>query len=140
MRLLIMLSLCLLSSSALAQSRDTNSPDFDPVARMQRFFPGWQPPQVSQEELAKLPLGSAERPVRTQGPDGQEKYLSRLICKNGKPPSFKRSGSTMKGTYGYPTDIYEIKCGWSKPVIVHMDLYHPRYVENEAVPGFTIRE
>jgi hypothetical protein len=140
MRLLICTALLLASATTLAQDiPNPNSPDFDPVARMQRFFPNWQPPVVSQEELSKLPLGSAQRPVRTPGPQGQREYLSRLVCRNGKTPKFQRIGSTGDSPYGYPMDAYEVKCSWSVKNIIYMDLYHPRFVEQEPVPGFTLR-
>ncbi len=133
--------LCLLACASFAQERpDPNSPDFDPVAAMQRFDPNWQPPKVSQEDLAKFALGSRERPVRTQGPQGQHDYLSRLVCDSGKTPKFERIGNSGKSPYGFWMDAYEVKCGWAAKSTVHMDLYHPRYVEQEPVPGFTIRK
>lgn len=141
MRLLLFCILLLGSFVASAQeSTNPNSPDFDPVARMQRFFPNWQPPSVSQEELAAHPLGSAERPVRSQGPQGQRAYLSRLVCKNGKAPEFERAGSVGKSPYGYPMDVYKVKCGWSAEQLVYMDLYHPRFIEQEPIPGFKLRD
>jgi hypothetical protein len=140
MRSFFCVALLLATTTVFAQEvRDPNSPDFDPVARMQRFFPDWQPPAVSQEEMTKLPLGSAQRPVRAQGPQGQDDYLSRLVCKNGKTPNFQRIGSTGPSPYGFPMDSYEVKCGWSSKTTVYMDLYHPRFVEQEPVPGFTLR-
>jgi len=140
-RSLLSIALLLASAGVLAQDiSDPNSPDFDPVARMQRFFPDWQPPAVSQEELSRHPLGSAERPVRTQGPRGQHEYLTRLVCRNGKTPKFHRAGSVGESPYGFPMDVYEVKCGWSSEQRVYMDLYHPRFIEQEPIPGFTLRD
>lgn len=141
MRSLLFSTLLLGSAVVSAQEApNPNSPDFDPVARMQRFFPNWQPPSVSQEEIARHPLGSAERPVRSQGPQGQHDYLNRLVCKNGKVPKFERAGSVGESPYGYPMDAYRVKCGRSAEQIVYMDLYHPRFIEPEAVPDFTLRD
>jgi hypothetical protein len=140
-RLLLSNALLLASSAVLAQDiTNPNSREFDPVAHMQRFFPGWQPPTVSQEELSKHLLGSAERPVRAQGPQGQHDYLSRLVCRNGKTPKFHRVGSIGDSPYGYPMDAYEVKCGWSSQQLVYMDLYHPRYIEQEPIRDFTLRD
>jgi hypothetical protein len=141
MRLLLITALLLASPASAQDAPDPNSPDFDPVARMQHFFPGWQPPDVSEDDISAHPLGSEQRPVRTQGPRGQREYLSRLLCRNGKAPKFQRSGSTMKPSpYGFPMDMYEVRCGAFSKTTVYMDLYHPRIVETEAVPGFTLRE
>lgn len=141
MRLLLFSALLLGSAVVSAQEApNPNSPDFDPVARMQRFFPNWQPPSISQEELATHQLGSAERPVRSQGPQGQRDYLNRLVCKNGKTPKFERAGSVGESPYGYPMDAYRVKCGWSAEQLVYMDLYHPRIIEQEPIPGFTLRD
>lgn len=141
MRCLSFVLLLLAATAAQAQNtRDPNAADFDPVARMQRFFPDWQPPVVSQDELSMHPLGSDQRPVRTQGVTGQHEYLGRLLCRNGKTPRFQRLGSTAKPSpYGFPMDAYEVKCG-RESTTVHMDLYHPGYREQEPVHGFTLRE
>jgi len=140
MRLLLFCILLLGSFVTSAQeSTNPNSPDFDPVARMQRFFPNWQPPSVSQEKLAAHQLGSAERPVRSQGPQGQREYLNRLVCKNGKAPEFERVGSVGPSPYGYPMDAYKVRCG-SAEQLVYMDLYHPRFIEQEPIPGFKLRD
>ena len=138
----LLLSTVILLASAAVSAQDIpnpNSPEFDPVAHMQRFFPDWQPPTVSQEELSKHLLGSAERPVRAQGPQGQHDYLARHVCRNGKTPKFHRAGSVGESPYGYPMDAYGVKCGWSAEQLVYMDLYHPRFIEQDPIPGFTLR-
>ena len=137
----LILALFLMTQGALAQEKaGPNSPDFDPVAHMRRFDPAWQAPEISQEALAPFALGSYERPVRAQGPQGQRDYLSRLVCPDGKAATFWRVGSLPeKGVYGFHVDAYEVSCGGSSNFTVHMDMYHPRYIEQEAVPGFTLR-
>jgi len=141
MRYLFCLALLLSPAIAVAQdTRNPDSPDFDPVARMQRFFPGWQPPVVSQDELSEFPLGSAQRPVRTQGPSGQREYLGRLVCPGGEAPGFQRRGSIGESPYGFPMDVYEVRCKGQAEQAVYMDLYHPRFVEKETVPGFTLKD
>lgn len=56
-------------------------------------------------------------------------------------PSYERRGSTASlSPYGAVMDIYEVRCVDSAPVDVYIDMYHPKYVERSAVPGFTIVE
>jgi len=117
---------------------DPDSPEFDPVARMQRFHPDWEPPAVSAEEVAKHPLGSPENPVRSDGPTAQRDYLARLRCPDGKAPQHRRTGNVGYGIYGYHLDRYEVTCGGDTS-LVYMDLYHPGFIERAAVPGFELR-
>jgi hypothetical protein len=105
---------------------------------MKRFDPEWEPPKVSAEEIAKHPLGSEANPVRTHGPTGQRDYLERLACPDGTVPSYKRLGSYGDGVYGYHVDDFEVVCG-KRSSHIYMDLYHPRYVEESAVPGFKLK-
>lgn len=111
-----------------------DSPEFDPVARMKRFDPSWEPPDVSAENVAKHPLGSWENPVRTHGPTGQKRYLAKLTCPNGERPGYRRVGS-RDGIYGFHVDGFEVLCG-KRISLIYMDLYHPNYIENSPVPGF----
>jgi len=128
--------LCLAAPPCLAVDRShPDSPDFDPVARMKRFDPDWEPPKVSAEEIAKHPLGSQENPVRSQGPTGQRNYLAHLECPDGTSPRFNRLGSLADGVYGFPMDKFEVFCG-ERRSLIFMDLYHPLHVESSAVPGF----
>jgi hypothetical protein len=127
----------LLAATQAVGASTPNSPDFDPVAHMRRFDPAWKAPDISQTEIARHPLGSKLNPVRAQGPNGQIEYLSRLRCKNGKPPSYSRAGMGGVSPYGFHLDAYQVKCGWRKH-IVHMDFYHPGYTEQSAIPGFTL--
>jgi hypothetical protein len=116
-----------------------NSPDFDPIANMRKFHPNWNPPEVSQSEIEKHPLGSAKNPVRAQGPNGQAVYLASLRCKNGKAPTYSRVGMVGTSPYGFHMDAYQVKCGMRKQ-IVHMDFYHPRHQELSPVQGFTMAD
>lgn len=45
------------------------------------------------------PLGSKGNPVRALMPQGQQAYLNRLICPDGKTPSFRRIGNFGVGVY-----------------------------------------
>ena len=89
---------------------------------------------------AAFPLGSRDNPVRATRAPGQRAYLTRLRCADGSSPSFSRSGSVGYSRYNNIMDVYEVLCADSKPAqtAVFMDMYHPGYVENDAVPGFTI--
>jgi hypothetical protein len=35
-------------------------------------------------------------------------------------------------------DVYEIVCGESLRRTIHMDMYHPGYIEERAIEGFSI--
>lgn len=89
---------------------------------------------------AAHPLGSEKNPVRAQFPPGQRAYLARLRCTDGSTPRFDRAGSMGIGVYGNIIDNYTVDCGSAAPgrVQVYMDMYHSGYVEQRAVPGFTI--
>jgi len=96
---------------------------------------------LSAAELAKIashPLGSSKNPVKVQGVEGEYVYLARLRCPENKPPAVERQGSAAEPSpYGSIMDVYETACDASK-VIIFVDMYHPGYVEQAAVPGFTI--
>lgn len=86
------------------------------------------------------PLGSRENPVRAQGPAGQQAYLRRLRCSDGKTPRFERHGNLGAGPYESIIDNYMVDCGGAAPgrVQVIMDMYHPGHAEQQPVPGFTL--
>lgn len=135
----LLLLACLTSIQCLAVDSDhPDSPDFDPVARMKRFDPNWEPPEVSAEKIAKHPLGSEDNPVRSHGPTGQRRYLARLECLDGTSPSIKRVGSHGDGVYGFHVDEVEILCG-ERRSLVFIDLYHPGHVERSPIPGFGLK-
>lgn len=100
----------------------------------------FEPKQLSEEEQAlvdKLPLGSKGNPVRCAYPEGEVRYLERLMCPNGKPPKFKRLGSYGAGPYDTVIDGYQVKCKRPKrKTMIFMDMYHEGYVEQQVVPGF----
>ncbi len=86
------------------------------------------------------PLGSRENPVRAHLPQGQQAYLSRLRCADGRAPQFARRGNIGVGVFGNIVDDYDVRCVGSSPAsaTIIMDLYHPGYVEQRPVIGFTI--
>jgi hypothetical protein len=83
-------------------------------------------------------LGSAENPVRCDGPRGERAYLSRLRDAAGKSPSFFREGSFGRGPHGHIVDRYEVTASDGTKSHVYMDMYFPNYEEAEPVPGFNI--
>ena len=90
-------------------------------------------------EMAKHPLGSPENPVKVQGVEGEYVYLARLRCPEDKPPVVERRGSAgTLSPYGSIMDIYEAACDAPPVFIIFVDMYHPGYVEQAAVPGFAI--
>lgn len=92
------------------------------------------------EDLAALPLGSREAPVRCHGPAGQREYLDRLRCPNGSAPSYERVGNVGVGAYGHVVDHYLLRCGGAAQARdVYLDLYFPGYAEPRPIPGFTIQ-
>lgn len=93
------------------------------------------------EEAQASPLGSRENPVRAEMPSGQRAYLSRLRCSDGSRPAFQRVGNFGVGVFGRIIDGYQVVCRGSEPAetMVFMDMYHPGYIENEPVEGFTIQ-
>lgn len=108
-----------------------------------------RPPAPGAEEVERLaesnhahPLGSRENPVRAVGPTGQRAYLARLRCEDGRAPQFFRMGSFGLGPYGRILDGYSVSCAGDPDTNhqVFMDMYHPGYIEDEPVPGFTITD
>ena len=91
-------------------------------------------------EAAKHPLGSERNPVRADMPRGQQAYLGRLRCADGKAPTFGRNGNLGFGAFGSIVDAYDVKCQGSSPAqtTIIMDMYFPDYVETQPVQGFSI--
>ena len=83
-------------------------------------------------------FGDRGNPVRVYRPPGEQAYLRRLVCPGGGAPAFRRVGSFGAGPYTTIIDGYEVDCAGAKSM-VFMDMYHPGYIENRPVPGFTIR-
>lgn len=89
--------------------------------------------------IAKHPLGSAKNPVKVQGVEGEYRYLARLRCPENKAPVVERLGSAGDmSPYGSIMDIYQVVCDAPPKFTVFVDMYHPGYIEQAAVPGFTI--
>jgi hypothetical protein len=119
----------LMMAATSCRSGDVDGPTFTPkpLNRAQRA------------RLEAAPLGSAENPVRCDRPDGERAYLQRLRCAGGEAPTFARVGSTGAGPYGTVLDVYSLRCpGAPAPVSVFMDMYHEGFVEQRALPGFSI--
>jgi hypothetical protein len=134
--LLLLLAGCASSGGGGSSS----SSDEDVITRM---LMGQAPRgQLSAAEIAEVekhPLGSIENPVLAQGPAGENEYLARLRCPEGKQPFFERSGSVAeRSPYGSIMDVYEVVCDAPPKHDVFIDMYHPGFVEHRAVPGFTI--
>jgi hypothetical protein len=90
-------------------------------------------------DIAKHPLGSAQNPVKVEGVEGEYIYLARLRCPEDKPPVVDRRGSAgTLSPYGSIMDIYEAACDAPPAFTIFVDMYHPGFVEQGAVPGFTI--
>lgn len=91
-------------------------------------------------EAAQHPLGSKENPVRASRPQGQRAYLERLRCADLARPEYERAFNVGLGPFGNIVDAYQVKCSGGDPAeqTIHMDMYHPGYVETEAVAGFGI--
>ena len=85
-------------------------------------------------------LGSDAKPVLADMPPGQRAYLDRLRCADGNAPAYQRVGNIGPGPDGHIVDLYDVTCDGSEPARtgIHIDMYHRRHVEDEAVPGFTI--
>lgn len=92
------------------------------------------------KKASTFPLGSNENPVRAEMPQGQQAYLARLRCADGRAPQFRRVGNFGVGVYGNIIDGYDVTCADSEPAKtrVIIDMYHAGHIENMAVPGFTI--
>lgn len=91
---------------------------------------------------ADKPLGGKENPVRVNMPAGQQAYLRRLRCSNGRAPTFFRVGNFGPGVFGSIIDGYEVTCpGGGEPAksLIFMDMYHPGHDETAAPPGFTLQ-
>ena len=136
----IILVSVLLSSCASQKQAELKNSSFSP-RQMMIDLQGGEPVQPDPKELEKYPLGSAHNPIRVDGVMGERSYLISLSCHDNSSPSFKRAGSVGIGPYGFILDLYEVECvnnPESKKHSIYMDLYHPGYIENRAVPGFGI--
>lgn len=94
--------------------------------------------QQNDEPKISGALGAETNPVRCEMPPGERAYLNRLRCADGKPPTYRRTGSFGLGPYGNIIDGYQVRCEDKEPVMIFMDMYHEDYIERRAVPGFTI--
>ncbi|WP_323814996.1 hypothetical protein [Cellvibrio sp. NN19] len=135
---------CLLASIALLVTACTTTPepaaqaDDDVAYSLAALF--GENIEVDEKTLAQHPLGSAENPVRVDGPMGQRIYLSRLVCDNNEQVSaFQRSGSAGIGPFGNIIDLYEVICDTNQGAVSHsvyLDMYHGDYKETRPAAGF----
>lgn len=95
------------------------------------------PPANPEESVASAPLGSSSNPVKCDMPRGERAYIKRLNCPDGSTPKFVRRGSFHQEHYPNILDAYSLTCG-DKKYELSMDMYHRSYVEERAIPGFTI--
>ena len=101
----------------------------------------------SDEELQRAiaaaaahPLGSAENPVRTAGPEGTRAYLGRLRCADGSTPRVGTQREGGVGGYGSVLALYPLDCGAAAPgkVDLRVDIYHEENVETRPPAGFRL--
>jgi len=137
--ILALLAGCASSGGSSGSGSDGNA-DVDVIARMMKGQAPRGPLSAAEmAEVEKHPLGSIQNPVLAQGPAGENEYLARLRCPEGKQPFFERRGSVAeRSPYGSIMDVYEVVCDAPPKRDVFIDMYHPGYVERRAVPGFTI--
>ena len=133
---IVMVAVLLVGCASTEATRPADEGDL--ASLIASLDPNRKAPKVDAAKIAKYPLGTAENPVRVNGPGGERQYLGRLICPDGRPPTFERAGSTGLSPYGYIMDIYRVACDTIPIVSVYMDMYHGKYVELQPLPGFTI--
>ena len=137
---IILLGVTLLSSCA-SNKQEANKTNKFNARQLMIELQGGEPDQPDPKEVEKYPLGSANNPIRVDGVGGERSYLIRLTCNDNSAPSFKRVGSVGLGPYGFILDLYEAECIdnlETKIFSIHMDMYHPGYIEKRAVSGFGI--
>lgn len=85
-------------------------------------------------------LGSEANPVRADMPPGEQAYLNRLRCSDGRPPVFSRIGSMGIQHSRHVIDGFDVVCTSGQPAktTIYIDMYHPGHVETQPVEGFTI--
>lgn len=89
---------------------------------------------------AAFPLGTVQNPVRVGGPEGEQAYLARLRCADGKAPQAFDRRTGEAGGFGSLVGIYTLDCGTAAPgrAQIAMDMYHQEHREDRAPAGFTI--
>lgn len=122
---ILVLALLLPAAPALAQYGF--GPPADEVARLV-------------ERARDLPLGTAQNPVRVDGPPGEHAYIARLRCSNGVAPRVGQRHNDGVGAFGTIVDVWPLDCGDAAPgrFDIVMDMYHPTHNETRAPEGFTL--
>ena len=82
-------------------------------------------------------LGSVDKPVQCDDPEGEREYLGRLYGPEGDPVRYEREGCAGAGPDGHILDSYQVEAD-SMRAVVYMDMYHPGHLETECVPGFSL--
>ena len=92
------------------------------------------------ERARDLPLGTAQNPVRVDGPPGERAYIARLRCDDGAMPRVGDRHNDGVGAFGTIVDVYPLDCGNAAPgrFDIVMDMYHPTHDETRAPAGFTL--
>jgi hypothetical protein len=92
------------------------------------------------EQARDLPLGTAQNPVRVDGPPGEHAYIARLRCSDGTAPRVGQRHNDGVGAFGTIVDVYPLDCGSAAPgrFDIVMDMYHPTHNETHAPAGFTL--
>jgi len=89
---------------------------------------------------AAFPLGTLRNPVRVGGPEGEQAYVARLRCSDGKAPRLapKRPGGI--GAFGSLVEAFPLDCGAAAPgkVDLMMDMYFEEHSETRPPPGFSL--
>ena len=137
-RLIAAICIVLIGGCSSAPQKEPESEGDDLAAMVDALVPDRERPKVDMQKLESHPLGTENNPVRVNGPGGERAYLSRLRCKDGASPAFKRLGSSGLSPFGYIMDMYDVSCPDGASTKVFMDMYHSKHQEARAVPGFEI--
>ena len=100
---------------------------------------------LSEDEAAiaaaqRHPLGTLENPVRVGGPEGEQAYVARLRCGDGRAPRIGQPTEIGVGAFGSIVEGYPLDCGAAAPgqFTLVMDKYHEEHREDRAPAGFSI--
>jgi hypothetical protein len=84
------------------------------------------------------PLGTLQNPIRVEGPEGAQTYLSRLRCADGSIPKIGAKSVGGVDTFGTVTDIYPVRCGRNTEAPLVFDIYNAENVETRPPAGFNV--
>jgi hypothetical protein len=96
-------------------------------------------PAKEQALVDAEPLGSMQNPVRCSKMAGAKEYIGRLRCPAGKDPKAEYNGAVGQGPYGTNMEYFRLTCkNEDAPHDIFFDTNHKDFVEERAIPGFTI--